>query len=146
MNFKNLVFLTNTDTTIGFVSQDSNKLNSIKQRPQNKKFIRALNSLDTLKSITRVPSIHKQMVRRSKKSTFVINGESFRIVKDKRHLLLLNRLDWAYTTSANPSGKEIDVEFAIQNADVVIYPLDQKNAKASQIFKLGNKKIKRLRA
>jgi len=146
MNFKNFVFLTNTDTTIGFVSQDSNKLNSIKQRPQDKKFIRALNSLDTLRSMTRVPNIHKKRVRRSEKSTFVISDESFRVVKDKRHLLLLDRLVWAYTTSANPSGKDVDVEFATQNADVIIYPLDQKNTKASQIFKLGNKKIKRLRA
>lgn len=140
------VFLTSTDTTIGFVSQNSDKLNEIKQRPKGKKFIRALNSLDTLKSMTRVPGIHKKMVRRSQKSTFIIKDESFRVVKNEHHLLLLDRLQWAYTTSANLSGKEYDEIFAVQNADIIIYPLDPKNTKASQIFSLGTKKIKRLRA
>ncbi len=143
---KDKVFLTSTDTTIGFVSQNSDKLNEIKQRPKEKKFIKAVNSLDTLKSMTRVPDMHKKMVRRAQKSTFIIKGKSFRVINDKHHLLLLDRLQWAYTTSANLSGKEYDEIFAVQNADIVIYPLDPKNTKASQIFKLGTKKIKRLRA
>ncbi|MDD3774494.1 MAG: Sua5 YciO YrdC YwlC family protein [Sulfurovaceae bacterium] len=143
---KDKVFLTSTDTTIGFVSQNSDKLNEIKQRPKEKKFIKAVNSLDTLKSMTRVPDMHKKMVRRAQKSTFIMKGESFRVINDEHHLLLLDRLQWAYTTSANLSGKEYDEIFAVQNADIVIYPLDPKNTKASQIFKLGTKKIKRLRA
>lgn len=143
---KDKVFLTSTDTTIGFVSQNSDKLNEIKQRPKEKKFIKAVNSLDTLKSMTRVPDMHKKMVRKAQKSTFIMKGESFRVINDEHHLLLLDRLQWAYTTSANLSGKEYDEIFAVQNADIVIYPLDPKNTKASQIFKLGTKKIKRLRA
>jgi tRNA A37 threonylcarbamoyladenosine synthetase subunit TsaC/SUA5/YrdC len=143
---KDKVFLTSTDTTIGFVSQNSDKLNNIKQRPKDKKFIKAVNSLDTLKSMTRVPDMHKKMVRRATKSTFIIKDESFRVINDEHHLLLLDRLQWAYTTSANLSGKEIDVQFALQNADIIIYPLNEKRSKASQIFRLGTKKIKRLRA
>ena len=143
---KDKVFLTSTDTTIGFVSQNSDKLNEIKQRPKEKKFIKAVNSLDTLKSMTRVPDMHKKMVRRAQKSTFIMKGESFRVINDEHHLLLLDRLQWAYTTSANLSGKEIDVEFATRNADIIIHPLNEKRSKASQIFKLGIKKIKRLRA
>ena len=143
---KDKVFLTSTDTTIGFVSQNSDRLNQIKQRPKDKKFIRALNSLDTLKLMTRVPDIHKKRVRRAQKSTFIIKEESLRVIKDEHHLLLLNRLQWAYTTSANLSGKEYEEAFAVQNADIIIYPLDLKNTKASQIFKLGTKTIKRLRA
>ncbi len=143
---KDKVFLTSTDTTIGFVSQNSDKLNEIKQRPKEKKFIKAVNSLDTLKSMTRVPDMHKKMVRRAQKSTFIMKGESFRVINDEHHLLLLGRLQWAYTTSANLSGKEIDVEFATRNADIIIHPLNEKRSKASQIFKLGIKKIKRLRA
>jgi tRNA A37 threonylcarbamoyladenosine synthetase subunit TsaC/SUA5/YrdC len=140
------VFLTSTDTTIGFVSQNMDKLNEIKQRPKDKKFIKALNSLDTLKTFARVPNMHKKRVRRAEKSTFIIKDESFRVINDKKHLLLLDKLKWAYTTSANQSGKIYDEEFAKENADVLIYPLDKKNTKASQIFKLGNKKIRRLRA
>lgn len=45
----NKVFLTQTDTTIGFVSQNAEKLTRIKQRPPYKHYIKALNSLNTLK-------------------------------------------------------------------------------------------------
>ncbi len=140
------VFLTQTDTTIGFVSQNSDRLNEIKQRPKDKRFIKALNSFDTLNAMTRVPDIHKKRVRRAEKSTFIIKDASFRVVRDSHHLLLLNRLQWAYTTSANLSGKEYNEEFALQNADIIVYPLNEKRSKASQIFRLNAKKIKRLRA
>ena len=56
--FKDLVFLTATDTTIGFVSQNAQKLNSIKQRPHNKLFITTLPSLEKLNELTRVPPTH----------------------------------------------------------------------------------------
>jgi len=146
MKYSNLVFLTLTDTTIGFVSQDSNRLNKIKQRPENKKFITALNSLDTLKKFTRVPTNHKKMVRRATRTTFIIRDESFRVVKDDNHLKLMDRLKWAYTTSANLSGEEYNEEFAFNCADVIISPLSQHKSKASQILKLGTRNIKRLRA
>ncbi|MBD3807762.1 MAG: Sua5/YciO/YrdC/YwlC family protein [Epsilonproteobacteria bacterium] len=146
MNFKKLVFLTKTDTTIGFISQNNNKLNKIKNRPKNKKFITAIDSINSINKLTRIPLTHKKRVRRAVKTTFVIKDESFRVVKDKRHLLLLNRLGWAYTTSANLSGKKYNEDFAKENADVIISPLDLKIKKASAIFKLGKKNIKRLRA
>lgn len=141
---KDKVFLTSTDTTTGFVSQNSDRLNEIKQRPKDKKFIKALNSFDTLKSITRIPIMHKKRVRRAEKSTFIIKDESFRVVKDKCHLLLLDRLKWAYSTSANPSGRGYDEDFAYKNADIIVVPLRQ-NGQASSLFKLGKRKIKRLR-
>ena len=46
------VFLTQTDTTIGFVSQDAERLTHIKQRPPHKSYIKAVNSLQTLKTFT----------------------------------------------------------------------------------------------
>lgn len=141
---KNKIFLTATDTTIGFVSQDSQRLNLIKQRPPNKKFIRAVNSLETLVGFTRVPTIHKKRVRRATRSTFVIQNESFRVIKDPHHLLLLDRLKWAYTTSANLSNEDYDEEFARSVADIVVYPL-QSYADPSRIYSLGNKNIKRIR-
>ena len=130
---KNLVFLTQTDTTIGFVSQNAEKLTQIKQRPPHKHYIKALPSLKTLKSFTRVPNSHKNRVRRSKKTTFIMpNGHSYRVVQDTHHLLLLNRLGWAYTTSANLSSEAYDESFAKENADVIITPLKQ-NRSASKI-------------
>jgi len=139
------VFLTKTDTTIGFVSQNSTRLTQIKQRPPSKHYIKAVNSLTTLKSFTRVPSHHKNRVRRAKKTTFIMpSGDSYRVVFDAHHLLLLNRLKWAYTTSANLSGKGYDEAFGIKMADVVIAPLHN-NPNPSTIYKLGRTKMKRIR-
>jgi tRNA A37 threonylcarbamoyladenosine synthetase subunit TsaC/SUA5/YrdC len=142
---KDKVFLTQTDTTIGFVSQNAAKLTAIKQRPPHKHYIKAVNSLATLKTFTRVPSSHKNRVRRSKKTTFIMpNGHSYRLIQDKHHLLLLNRLQWAYTTSANLSDHAYDEKFAKEMADVIIEPLKQ-NKQASNIYKLGKHTIKRIR-
>jgi len=139
------VFLTKTDTTVGFVSQDADKLTRIKRRPPHKEYIVALNALRTLQRYTRVPKKHKNRIRRAKKTTFIVpNGRSFRIVKDPFHLLLLNRIEWGFTTSANLSGKPYDENFAKKSADVVISPLMQ-NGTPSQILKLGKETIKRIR-
>jgi tRNA A37 threonylcarbamoyladenosine synthetase subunit TsaC/SUA5/YrdC len=145
MMLNDLVFLTNTDTTIGFVSQNSTKLDAIKNRPPHKKYIKAINSLKTLKQHTRVPKRFKNQIRRQNKATFILpNGNSYRVIRDKSHLQLLHRLKWAYTTSANLSGREYDEEFAIKSADVIIYPLNQSN-KSSTIYKINNIQIKRIR-
>jgi tRNA A37 threonylcarbamoyladenosine synthetase subunit TsaC/SUA5/YrdC len=141
---KNKVFLTSTDTTIGFISQNSDRLNEIKQRSNEKKFIKALDSLDTLKAFTRVQNAHKKMLRRAKKTTFIIKDTSYRVVDDAHHLLLLSRLKWAYTTSANQSGKAYDEDFAKENADVIIYPLKEGKS-TSAIYKLGKNNIKKIR-
>ncbi len=142
---KDKIFLTQTDTTIGFVSQNADKLTEIKQRPPHKHYIKALPSLKTLKSFTRLPNIHKNRVRRAKKTTFIMpDGHSYRIVQDKHHLLLLNRLGWAYTTSANLSSEAYDEDFAKKSVDVIITPLKQKHS-ASNIYKLGKNTLKRIR-
>ena len=142
---KDKVFLTQTDTTIGFVSQNADKLTAIKQRPPHKHYIKAVNSLKTLKIFTRVPSQHKNRVRRSSKTTFILpNSYSYRVIKNTHHLLLLNRLQWAYTTSANLSTQAYDENFAKANADVIVEPLKE-DRDASSIFKLGKTSIKRIR-
>jgi len=142
---KKLVFLTQTDTTIGFISQNSEKLTQIKQRSPNKFYIKAVNSIQTLKTFTRVPSSHKNRVRRSIKTTFIMpDGHSYRIIRNKDHLLLLNRLKWAYTTSANISNKDYDENFAKKITDVIVEPLKETD-QASQIYRLGKYTLKRIR-
>jgi len=142
---KDKIFLTQTDTTIGFVSQNAQKLTQIKQRPSHKHYITAVNSLQTLKTFTRIPHRHKKRVRRARKTTFIMpSGYSFRVVQEKHHLLLLNRLKWAYTTSANLSSHSYDEKFAKEAADVVIGPLKQKS-QPSTIYKLGKHTLKRIR-
>jgi tRNA A37 threonylcarbamoyladenosine synthetase subunit TsaC/SUA5/YrdC len=142
---ENIVFLTQTDTTIGFVSQNSEKLTAIKQRPPHKHYIKAVNSLSTLQTFIRIPKQHKNRVRRSNKTTFIMpNTCSYRVIEDKHHLLLLNRLQWAYTTSANLSNENYDEKFAREHADVAIEPLKDAIS-ASNIYKLGKYTMKKVR-
>ncbi len=145
MHLFDSVFLTQTDTTIGFVSQNAQRLTAIKKRPPHKHYIKAVNSLHTLKQFTRVPQVHKKRVRRADKTTFILpNTCSYRVIKERHHLLLLNRLTWAYTTSANLSGANYDDSFAQGVADTIITPLVQQQ-KASTIIKLGKSSHKRIR-
>jgi len=140
-----LVFLTQTDTTVGFVSRNKKQLTHIKKRPPHKHYIKALNSLETLKRFTRVPSVHRNRIRRAKRTTFIMpDGHSYRVIKDKHHLLLLDRLKWAYTTSANLSGHIYNEAFAIEAADVIVRPLHNEKH-PSTILKLGKTQQRRIR-
>ena len=142
---KDLIFLSQTDTTIGFVSQNENRLSHTKKRLPNKSYIKALPSLKTLKSNTRVPNIHKNRVRRAKKTTFIINKISYRVIKNSKHNLLLDRLGWAYTTSANLSGEDYSDKFAKASCDVIV-SFDSNNIKeASTIYKINSSMISRVR-
>ena len=142
---KDKVFLTQTDTTIGFVSQNAEKLTAIKQRLPHKYYIKAVNSLKTLQTFTRIPTQHKNRVRRTQKTTFIMpNRHSYRVIRNKHHLLLLNRLQWAYTTSANLSSESYNEKFAKESADIIIEPLHE-TMQSSTIYRLGNKTIKRIR-
>jgi len=139
---QNKVFLTSTDTAIGFLSKNVLSLDRAKKRAKGKKYITALPSLKNLTK--RVPTKHKNLIRRSKKTTFIIDKNfSFRVVQNKNHNLLLKRLGWAYTSSANESGKEYDYNYAYKKADIIIYPL--KNSSPSTILKLGKRKVKKVR-
>ena len=140
-----LVFLTQTDTTIGFVSQNADKITQIKQPPPYKHYNKSVNSLQTLQKFTRVPQAQKKRVSRAKKTTFIMpNGDSLRVIRDKHHLLLLDRLKWAYTTSANLSSEAYDESFAREKVDVVIEPIKE-TKQASMIYRLGKKTLKRIR-
>ena len=139
----NCLFLTNTDTTIGFLSKNRERLDRAKERLPDKEYIQALPTLKAIKK--RVPKKFRRNVRVAKKSTFVLSKSySFRVIKDNRHKLLINRLGWAYTTSANQSGKKFDYNFACNQADIIIYPLSKPKT-PSTIYKLGKIKQKRLR-
>jgi len=141
----NKIYLTQTDTTVGFLSQNKNKLNQIKKRPLNQKILREVDSLDTLKSFVRVPNRFKNKIRRAKKTTFIYpNGESFRVVKDKKHLEFLHKFQWMYSTSANLTGEKFNKNFAIKKADIIVgYNFFE--GEPSTIYKLSKTKIKKVR-
>ena len=139
------IYLTQTDTTVGFLSQNKEKLNKIKNRPLNQKVLREVDSLDTLKKFVRVPNKFKKYVRRAKKTTFIYpNGESFRVVKDKKHLEFLKKFKWMYSTSANLTGKSFDEDWAKNIADIIVGK-DFFEGKPSTIYKLSKTKIKKVR-
>ncbi|HIE35312.1 MAG TPA: Sua5 YciO YrdC YwlC family protein [Campylobacterales bacterium] len=143
----NSVYLVQTETTVGFLSQDSSKLAKIKNRPQNKPFLISVDSFKWLKKFSRAPNRFKKFIRRSKKTTFIYpNNRAIRVVKDKRHTLFLNRFGWIYSTSANRSNQKFEKEFATKSVDIIVE--DNRGffeGTPSKIFKLKKNRIKRVR-
>ncbi len=143
----NKVYLTQTDTTVGFLSQDFKKLNKIKKRALNQKVLMEVDSLKTLKNFVRVPQKFKNTVRRVKKSTFIYpGGNSYRVVKDERHLRFLKKFKWMYSTSANLTGRGFEREWAEKKADIVVEGKEGFfEGKPSSIYKINNFKMKKIR-
>ncbi len=146
-SIKDQVILTQTDTTVGFVSQNAKSLADIKTRPNTKPFIKVYNSLKSLQDAhKRVPKTQKRVLRRAKKCTFIVKNEAFRIAAYPLHSNILRNLNWVYSTSANESGKKYDRAFCQSKTDIIIEDLNELEEKtASKLFKINNKKIKRLR-
>lgn len=142
-----LVYLVQTETTVGFLSQNSYKLANTKQRNLKQPFIRCVDSYETLKSFTRVPKRYKNLVRRSKNTTYIYkNNEAIRVVKDEVHLKFIKQLKWAYSSSANKTGKKFDEQYAKQKADIIVE--DDRGffeSKPSKIIKMGSRKLTKLR-
>ncbi len=208
------IILTQTDTTVGFVSQNHTKLSEIKSRPTSKPFIKIYakfhidslvkpendekgetrhskldttshskldttrhskfdttrhskfdtthhskfdttrhSKLDTtrhskldLESIPRIPKKHKNLVRRAKKTTFVVKNIAFRVTTNLKNSQILRDLEWHYSTSANKAGKNFDREFCESKADIIIENKDGlSELSSSTLIKLNNFKIRKLR-
>ena len=76
-----LVYLVQTDTTVGFSSLNDEKLSFIKQRPTSKKILHTVDSFKTLTKNARVPKSFRKRVRNSKRTTFIYpNTKSFRVL------------------------------------------------------------------
>jgi len=142
-----LVYLAQTETTAGFLSQNAEALVKTKNRPSSKSFLMSVDSLKTLQTFTRVPKAHKSLIRRAKKTTFVYPcGLAIRVIQDKEHLQFLQKLKWSYSTSSNPSGKGFDRAFAVEKADVIVFTCKGFfESKPSSILKLGKQKMRKLR-
>ena len=143
-----LVYLVQTDTTVGFSSLNDEKLSTIKQRPTSKKILHTVDSFKTLNENTRVPKNFRKKVRNSKKTTFIYpNTKSFRVVdKDSVFYDFINKFGILYSTSANKTTESFDKNFAVNGADVIV---ENKKGffetKASSIIKLSKASLKRLR-
>ena len=143
-SIKNSIILAQTDTTVGFASQDDKKLAKIKSRHQNKPFIKVFNSL--LACGIRIPKSKKSFVRRSKKTTFIVKNKAFRINLHAKNSQIFRDLEYYYSTSANEKNKNFDREFCMDKADIIIEDKDalhQNNS--SSLIKINNTKKVRIR-
>jgi tRNA A37 threonylcarbamoyladenosine synthetase subunit TsaC/SUA5/YrdC len=139
-----VVILTQTDTTVGFLSQDASQLQNIKSRSSQKPFIKVYKNFNALQ--LRIPKTQRKLLRRAKKTTFIVKDTAFRVAEDKLNSQLLRKSLWNYSTSANQSGKKYKRDFCIEKADIII---ENKSTlfegKASKLLKINAKKRRRLR-
>lgn len=140
------VILAQTDTTVGFLSQDGAKLASIKQREPTKPFLKNFFSLHELKKNIRIPQKRKKEVRRAKKTTFVVKNQAFRVASFPVSSAVFRSLQWCYSTSANRSSERYDAKYANEKADIIIKnALGLYEGKPSKILKINDVKKVRLR-
>lgn len=143
-SIKNKVILTQADTTVGFISQNHDKLSEIKERPNTKPFIKILSSFRTLQS--RIPQNKKNLVRRAKKTTFIVKNQAFRIDRSYKHSQILRDMQWHYSTSANEIGKKFSRKFCENKTDIIVE--DQNGLSelsSSKLLKINETKIKVIR-
>ena len=143
-----LIYLVQTDTTVGFSSSSDEKLSLLKQRPQTKKILNTVDSFSTLNKNTRVPKNFRKRVRNSKKTTFIYpNGMSFRVVpKDSNFYDFIHKFGILYSTSANKTAEMFEKDFATIGADILVE--DKKGfyeTTASTIIKLSKRTLKKIR-
>jgi len=140
------IILVQTDTTVGFLSQNVTQLSEIKARTSNKPFIQVFTDFKTLKeSSYRIPNRQKNRVRRAKKITFIVKNRAFRVATYLQDSSLL-QTGWNYSTSANEASKNFDRVFCEEKADIIIenkYLLHEGDA--SSLLKINAKRTRKLR-
>ncbi|QKF58942.1 Sua5 YciO YrdC YwlC family protein [Aliarcobacter lanthieri] len=143
-----LVYLVQTDTTVGFSSSNDEKLTKLKQREKSKKILNTVNSFKTLNSLARVPKNFRKLVRNSKKTTFIYpNLQSFRVVdKSSSFYDFIDKFDISYSTSANKTACSFEYDFAFTNSNVIVEnKLGFFETTSSKIYILKKKKLKQIR-
>ena len=85
-------------------------------------------------------------MRRSKRTSFVVKNQAFRIAPYHLESKLLKDLEWSYSTSANESSKSFDRGFCEDKADVIIEDKEGlwENT-SSTLLKINNIKTTKIR-
>jgi len=146
-SIKTKIILTQTDTTVGFLSQNTVKLQEIKNRNSGKPFIIVYKTFKALKQNgLRIPNSQKASFRRAKKTTYIVKNQAFRVALDTLDSKLLTSVTWNYSTSANESGKMFERTFCEQKADIIVEDKSTLyEGMASSLYKINNCVTKRLR-
>lgn len=140
------LILAQTDTTVGFLSQDELLLARTKGREENKPFLKVFSSFKQMTQHTRIPLKYRTWVRHARKTTFVLKNQACRYVGGSQHERLVEPYGWLYSTSANESGKGFDRTFCTKHSNLIIE--DDRGLQEcvpSKIFKLTSTQYKRLR-
>ncbi|ALV23945.1 threonylcarbamoyl-AMP synthase TsaC [Campylobacter iguaniorum] len=140
-----MIYLAQTDTTAGFLSQSLLEINLAKGRRSDQPCLICVSKFKNLAKFTRIPTKFKNLVRRSSKTTFIYpNKQALRVVKNHPHSQFLDDIIWAYSSSANAHGKGFDIEFAKAKADVII---DEEfhQSSPSKIYKISRTKLRKIR-
>lgn len=157
MNLKNIIFLTQSDTTAGFLSANPLQILKAKNSPKDKAMLRESCDLEHIKDLSRLPKILQKAIRRTKKTTFVFdNNLSFRVIndsnsdfsnaKDSLHRGFLKQFGVLFSSSANKKGEKFKLDFAQKNADIIVRDVRGiYEDLPSHIFKVKKSKIKKLR-
>ena len=143
-----LIYLTQTDTTVGFLSNNDKKLSGAKQRDSKQKTLQVVSNFKTLNKLVRAPQKYKKVIRRARKSTIIYpNKMAFRVVpQDSSHHIFLKKFDLMFSTSANKTKNNFDEEYAVKNSNIVVYNKENfMEKKASSIYKINKRKIKKIR-
>tara|TARA_B100001063_G_C16733992_1_gene540946 strand:- start:335 stop:778 length:444 start_codon:yes stop_codon:yes gene_type:complete len=143
-----LVYLVQTDTTVGFSCASHERLSDVKQRPRSKKILNTVDSFKTLNENTRVPKKFRKQVRRASKTTYIYpNLKSFRVInKESLFHPFISKFKILYSTSANLTGNSFDEEFALKNSDIIVNQKDGFSEKvSSSIYKINKSKIVKIR-
>lgn len=143
-----LVYLVQTDTTVGFSSSNDEKLSNVKQRPTSQKILQTVDSFKTLNENTRVPKKFRRIVRKSNKTTFIYpNKKSFRVVSQKSNFYdFIHKFNILYSTSANKTGEKFEKGFSFANSDILVFTKDNFfESMSSKIIKINKTSIKKIR-
>jgi tRNA A37 threonylcarbamoyladenosine synthetase subunit TsaC/SUA5/YrdC len=142
------IYLVQTDTTVGFLSNNKKELSIIKKRDLKQEILQTLDSFKTLKLKIRVPPNRRGFIRRVKNTTFIYpNGLSFRVVdRDSSHHRFIKKFNSLYSTSANITKQNFNEDFAVKHSDIILYTKEGfKEKQSSKIYKIYKTKIKRIR-
>jgi tRNA A37 threonylcarbamoyladenosine synthetase subunit TsaC/SUA5/YrdC len=143
-----LIYLTQTDTTVGFLSQNDKKLCGAKQRDNNQKILQVVDKYETLNKLVRVPQKYKKFIRRARTTTIIYpNGLAFRVVdKNSSHQNFLLKFNIMYSTSANKTKNDFNIQYAVDKSDILVYKKnDYMEKQASKILKITKSKMKKIR-
>ena len=145
---KDSVYLIQTDTTVGFLSNNDKKLAQTKKRPSSQKMLQVVDSFKTLKQQIRIPKKHRKLIRNSIKTTFIYpNGNSYRVIdKNMSHHNFIEKFGIMYSTSANITKNSFNLDYAVSNSDIVVESSKGfYESTPSKMFKISNRKIIKIR-